>query len=116
MTNFGGGIDPEMFADKSAILEQHCDEVGRDFSMITRTAMFDCVVAATEAEANFLADRARHDGWVSDGFELVGTPEMVEERLRPFVDMGCQHMIVWLPPHRRSEAIDLLGEGLVGQM
>src|SRR4051795_5151968 len=47
-TNFDGA--PEGFAHKSALLEGHCDDLGRDFGSIVRSANYNVVIAETQAE------------------------------------------------------------------
>ncbi len=47
-TNFDGS--PEGFAHKSQVLADHCRDLGRDFAEITRSANYNVVIGATEAE------------------------------------------------------------------
>src|SRR5665648_1082260 len=47
-TNFDGSADG--FAHKSAVLEGHCRDIGRDFDAITRSANYNVVIGRTEAE------------------------------------------------------------------
>src|ERR671912_1543068 len=47
-TNFAGTL--EEFDHKSDVLRGHCDDLGRDFSDITRSSNFNTIVADTEAE------------------------------------------------------------------
>ena len=98
---------PEVFAHKSAVLEQHCREVGRDFGEITRTANYNVVIGETEAD---VADRL---AWIGDHYRrvvphkaeetveqfrsgpLVGTPEQVVERLTEMRDLGMPYAITY---------------------
>ena len=47
-TNFAG--TPDEFEAKSALLKGHCDDLGTDYGAITRSANYNTVVGATEAE------------------------------------------------------------------
>ncbi|HOC19510.1 MAG TPA: TRAP transporter small permease subunit, partial [Vicinamibacterales bacterium] len=47
-TNFAG--TPDEFEAKSALLKVHCDDLGTDFGAITRSANYNTVIGATEAE------------------------------------------------------------------
>ena len=101
-TNFGGSL--EVFERKSAILAEHCRELGTDFDAITRSADFEVVIGETEAE---VADRlaqleqhyrkyvpadaaARQMRTIRSGF-LVGTPEQIVERLREMQALGMPY-------------------------
>ncbi|HPM51795.1 MAG TPA: LLM class F420-dependent oxidoreductase, partial [Rhodoglobus sp.] len=47
-TNFAG--TPDEFEAKSALLKGHCDDLGTDYGAITRSANYNTVIGATEAE------------------------------------------------------------------
>jgi F420-dependent oxidoreductase-like protein len=55
-TNYGSGVAAE-FEHKSTLLRQHCDDLGRDFSEITRTGNLDIFIGATERHGHRRADR-----------------------------------------------------------
>jgi F420-dependent oxidoreductase-like protein len=57
-TNYSA--DVAEFDRKSEILRGHCDDLGRDFSEITRSASFNTIVGATETEARDRLARVRH--------------------------------------------------------
>ncbi|MFI6221101.1 LLM class F420-dependent oxidoreductase [Nocardia salmonicida] len=108
-TNFSG--DPDEFARKSDILRQHCEEVGTDFSGITRSSNFNAIVGTTETEVQerlstivdrftpFLgADVAKarvHEQFATSA--AVGTPEQIVERLTKVKDLGLAYTIVNFP-------------------
>jgi alkanesulfonate monooxygenase SsuD/methylene tetrahydromethanopterin reductase-like flavin-dependent oxidoreductase (luciferase family) len=105
-SNFG--IKPELFAHKSDVLAGHCRDVGRDFDEITRSANFNIVCAATEAEV------AEKIGWVESRMRervseekaveqaalyrhASGTPEQVVARLWEWQALGLDYAIVYFP-------------------
>ena len=109
-TNFSG--DPATFAAKSELLRAHCAEVGTDFGAIVRSANYNTVIAATEAEVEErlarIDDRVRPylGDEVADGFMAeyrkpealaVGTPEQVVERLRGMEALGMTYAIHYFP-------------------
>lgn len=108
-TNFGQTVDN--FRHKSAVLERHCDTIGRDFSTITRSTNFNVVIAETEAgvEAKLTSLRERFDSvppvdgtrtvanWYGGGEAAVGTPDMVIDHLRGFEEAGMNYVIAYLP-------------------
>ena len=99
--------DPETFAHKSAVLEQHCRDVGREFGEITRSANYNVVIGETEAD---VADRL---AWIGDLFRrtvphreaeevesfrkgpLVGTPEQIVEKLTELRALGMTYAITY---------------------
>ena len=104
-TNFAGA--PEEFARKSEILRGHCDAIGRPFDEITRSANYNVVIGATEAEVD---DRI---AWVEEHLSatvpakaaeiaedfrhgpLVGTPEQIVEKLRELEKLGMTYAITY---------------------
>jgi len=106
-TNFDG--DLETFAAKSEILRQHCDDLGRDFGSITRSANFNTLVASTEAEVAERLDElearvapylgGKIEGYMRNfrGALAVGTPEQVVERLSAVRDLGLGYAIHYFP-------------------
>ena len=104
-TNFDGS--PEGFAHKSAILQEHCREQGRDFSEITRSANYNVVIGRDQAEVD-----ARL-AWIDEHYRatvpakadetvesfrtgpLVGTPEQIVEKLTEMRDLGMTYAITY---------------------
>jgi F420-dependent oxidoreductase-like protein len=104
-TNFDG--NPEGFRRKSALLEEHCKEVGTDYAAITRSANYNMIIGETAREVAdklewFRAHLVKYvpadvaDGRVtmmSKG-PLVGTPEQVTERLAELNGLGMTYAII----------------------
>jgi F420-dependent oxidoreductase-like protein len=106
-TNFDA--TPENFKHKSAILEQHCKDVGRDFGEITRSGNYNVVIGETDKDVedrmkwlvghySKLAPKdqvERYEHMFRNG-PLVGTPELIVERLKEAEQMGMTYAItVW---------------------
>jgi F420-dependent oxidoreductase-like protein len=107
-TNFGGS--PEEFDHKSAVLREHCDRLGTDFSAITRSSNYNVMIGANEAEVaerrRVLDERVRpYLGDRTDAFvgeytpdKLgVGTPEQIVERLADMQKRGLEYAIFYFP-------------------
>lgn len=104
-TNFDG--TPEGFAHKSKVLRGHCDDLGRDFAEITRSANYNVVLAPTEAGvadklawleehlARTVPAKAATEAAAARRGPLVGTPEQVVERLRQLEDLGMTYAITY---------------------
>jgi F420-dependent oxidoreductase-like protein len=99
--------DPEGFAHKSAVLEQHCVDLGRDFGSVTRSANYNVVIGATQAEvderlawieqqyARTLPDKAAA---IAEDFRkgpLVGTPDQIVAKLRELEGLGMTYAICY---------------------
>lgn len=109
-TNFAG--NPEEFAHKSALLEQHCADVGTSFTDIVRSSNYNTVIAATETE---VADRldaiearvlpflgaeetTKFMSEYRSGTALgVGTPDQVIEKLKHMESLGLGYAIHYFP-------------------
>jgi alkanesulfonate monooxygenase SsuD/methylene tetrahydromethanopterin reductase-like flavin-dependent oxidoreductase (luciferase family) len=104
-TNFAGTLDG--FRHKSAVLEQHCRDIGRDFGQIVRSANFDVFIGRDEAEVAerqaALIDRLATvvDPATMEGVKayvaraLVGTPEQIVERLEQLKAAGLGYAILY---------------------
>lgn len=105
-TNFDG--TPEGFTHKSAILAEHCREVGTDFGAITRSANYNVVIGRTQTDVDAKLDRidehhraslspekaAESDRSFRSG-PLVGTPEQVVTTLRELEGLGMTYAITY---------------------
>jgi len=104
-TNFDSS--PEGFQRKSALLAEHCREVGTDFAAITRSANYNVIIGETAREvadkvewmrahlAKYVpADVADSRVAMMAQGPLVGTPEQVSERLAELNGLGMTYAIV----------------------
>ena len=104
-TNFDGTLDG--FRHKSEVLADHCADLGRDLSEITRSANYNVVIGETAAD---VADRL---AWIGDHYRrtvpakaagvleefrtgtLVGTPEQIVETLHTLESAGMTYAITY---------------------
>ncbi|TDN90928.1 LLM class F420-dependent oxidoreductase [Microbacterium sp. BK668] len=107
-TNFAGSL--EEFDHKSDVLRRHCDDLGRDFSAITRSSNFNTIVGETDAEVRERLDALRArvlpfvgehraDAIIRDfeASDAVGTPEQIAERLAERAGHGLGYAIHYFP-------------------
>ena len=107
--NVGGGFDNVKHKDE--VLRRHCEEVGRDESEIERTVgMGVCVIRDDPDEAQRVLERifAGHGGAQPWRHQLVGTPEQVADRMRPFLGIGFRHFIIGFPAPYDPESMERL--------
>ena len=93
--NVGGG-DVELITHKLAVLKQHCEAVGRDYNGIWRTTTIDyCALAETEEAA--IAKLTREERADLDDLrrtQLIGTPDMLRQRLAAYEEAGIQETLI----------------------
>ena len=113
-SNFGG--TPEEWAAKSAILDQHCADVGRDPASITRTISGEVFLRETEAEVGTESRSFWGEPFESwSAGNLVGTPEQVCEKVQAYVDAGCGGFVPWCSDYPDTETLELLATRVVPQ-
>jgi alkanesulfonate monooxygenase SsuD/methylene tetrahydromethanopterin reductase-like flavin-dependent oxidoreductase (luciferase family) len=105
-TNFDGSL--EGFRRKSEILAEHCREVGTDFGAITRSANYNVILGETDKDVQdriaWMKDHLLRYGVPENIAEkrvqdsangpLVGTPELVAERLAQIGELGMTYAIL----------------------
>lgn len=80
--------DPEIMAHKSSVLDQHCEQQGRDPAEIQRSAVALLFLCDTEERAAEL--RARDLPRPS----LIGTPAQLVDQIGAFAELGVGEVIV----------------------
>ncbi|HLQ30527.1 MAG TPA: LLM class F420-dependent oxidoreductase [Ktedonobacteraceae bacterium] len=105
--NVGGDIP--IIKHKLAVLKQHCEDLGRDYNSIKRTALIDdCAIAETEEAAIAkLTPEQRADLENMRQEALIGTPAMIRQRLAEYEEAGIQEIIVRFVDATQLESIRL---------
>jgi len=104
-----GHLDPEGLERKFSILKKHCDEVGRDYTSIRRTVMFNCAIAETDEAVLAKSEPFRRNipsGRIREQ-ALVGTPEAIRKRLTESEQAGAQEIILYMPDAAQLESVRL---------
>ncbi|WP_071286716.1 LLM class F420-dependent oxidoreductase [Mycolicibacterium llatzerense] len=108
-TNFTS--EPDGFAHKSEVLQQHCRDVGTDYDGIVRSANFNVVIGDSEADVAARIARIRerqvavaHEAAVdamvknlTSPDSACGTTEQVVSKLQKIKDLGCEYAILYFP-------------------
>jgi alkanesulfonate monooxygenase SsuD/methylene tetrahydromethanopterin reductase-like flavin-dependent oxidoreductase (luciferase family) len=105
--NFGGGF--ENVKRKDAVLRRHCAEVGRNEAEIERTTGAGVPLIRddpAEAQRLFVRVFERNGGARPWDSQLVGTPEVLAEWLRPFLGIGFRHFIFSFPAPVDAETLE----------
>jgi F420-dependent oxidoreductase-like protein len=103
-TNFDA--TPETFRHKSEILAEHCKAVGRDFGEIVRSGNYHVVIGETDKDVRdklawivahyeplVPADQLERYRNMFESGPLVGTPELIVQRLHEAAEMGLSYAI-----------------------
>jgi F420-dependent oxidoreductase-like protein len=88
--------DLETVRHKFAVLQQHCETVGRDYNSIRRTAGAFCAIGETEKQARAKIDPALL-GRPSFAGAMIGTPDTIRSRLAELEEIGVQDVILSFP-------------------
>jgi F420-dependent oxidoreductase-like protein len=95
---------PERLAEKGAVLERRCEEIGRDPAEISRSAQ--ALLYLSDDEAWLARHRGRDDGRPT----IVGTPSEVQDIIGRYRDAGVDEVIIpdWNMPDldRRKSVLD----------
>jgi F420-dependent oxidoreductase-like protein len=112
MTNYFG--DPDTVRHKNAVLERHCEDVGRDPREIERSRLGAIILADTDAEAARIASSMREQFGMDEdffnGFFDHGGPDRIRERVEEFVASGLDHFIVMAAGPALPDQVAGLGE------
>ncbi|MBU1493769.1 MAG: LLM class F420-dependent oxidoreductase [Actinobacteria bacterium] len=111
-SNFGGS--PEAFAAKSEILAGHCEQVGRDFSEITRSIHLFCMVDLGAAELERAAAQmgSTVDKFRGSAMTVIGSAEEVADRIGAYVEAGCGYFIMNFPDAIWGDSIEAFASGV----
>ena len=89
------GSDPTTARQKLAVLQQHCERVGRDYEHIHRTSSTICLLAESDEQAleQFLASRKGRPGNLLHT-ALIGSPDTIRRRLAAYEEAGVQELVL----------------------
>jgi alkanesulfonate monooxygenase SsuD/methylene tetrahydromethanopterin reductase-like flavin-dependent oxidoreductase (luciferase family) len=113
---WNGFGDPETIRHKIAVLADHCEDVGRDPTEITKTRLGTLFVATTEGEVvgrreEFKARRGIDDSMLAATF-ICGLADEVGGAVQAFIDAGLDGLIFNMPPGSTPEEVERAGRVL----
>lgn len=89
----------EEFTHKNRIVDGLCRDMGRRSDTIRRTIQMDCLVVANSREVRSATERLAQSTQRSPedvrARDLVGTPEMIVDRLRGYRKAGAGYAAIW---------------------
>jgi F420-dependent oxidoreductase-like protein len=110
--------DPEIVARKLAVLDRHCEEVGRERTQVSRTRIGTMIIAHSETDARRVGDVHRAQRGLDEATyrstATLGTPEMVVDEVGRLFDAGLDGLVFNFPPGTGPDTVALAGETLTG--
>jgi F420-dependent oxidoreductase-like protein len=96
------GRDPDVCKHKLEVLKGHCENVGRDYDEIIRSAELDAVIVSDGDDADEIRKNLLFD------YTVVGDAEEVRAYVQRLIDAGIDYIIVYLPGVATN--LDLIGQ------
>jgi alkanesulfonate monooxygenase SsuD/methylene tetrahydromethanopterin reductase-like flavin-dependent oxidoreductase (luciferase family) len=112
-------VDAAAYADRLAVLKQHCDTIGRDPASIRLTWFGRLIVGRTQAEAEALAISpellygALRDAKYTPENAFIGTPEQIVQQIMPLVEMGVDYFMIDILGLPSSDIIGMVLEEIL---
>jgi alkanesulfonate monooxygenase SsuD/methylene tetrahydromethanopterin reductase-like flavin-dependent oxidoreductase (luciferase family) len=98
------GSPVEVVQRKLDVLRRYCDEIGRDYDAMPKTATLGTVaIASTRAEAQRMAEASPFYRPDQPSAAVVGEPGQAVEQLRRFADLGVGHINVRFADYPRLD-------------
>ena len=99
---------------KLAVLREHCEAEGRDFSAIRKTLMLWLFIDRSHSKAVELANDRTHGDWVNSSQPpIVGDPAAVRERLAEFAELGFDMFICCFPGFHEPDDVRLFMDEVI---
>ncbi len=113
------GLDPDACSETFRALSQACVAIGRDARSVRRSAMVGALVGSDrgeferrlEAQLAFTEVPANQkDSWLEERAHwILGSRREALDRMRDYVDAGCERLVLQVLLPRDLDMIDLLG-------
>jgi len=106
------------YEHSTAVLDQHCRDIGRDPHTIERSLLTPTVTAERERAVRDQLEAATARGyfWAQSGNFVQGTPDIVVSRYRDYIRRGVTFFIVQLPDVRNLKQIEFVAKNIVAEL
>ena len=107
-------VDVNGFDEKSKILQDHCENVDRDFDEIGKTLHTNVLIAQNKKDLDTKVERlATYTNIPKDYYydrPLIGTKEEVFTTIEQFKEVGCEYLIAYIPDVVWGDTVNILSE------
>ena len=107
-------VDVDVFVQKSNILQNHCENVGRDFSEIGKTLHTNVLIADNQNDLDKKVEKlATYTNIPKDYYyerPLIGTKDKVFETIEQYKEAGCIYLIAYIPDVVWGDTVNYLSE------
>ena len=109
-------VDVEGFINKSKLLKDHCDNVGRNFEDIGRTLHTNVIIGNNETDLHKKLDRISDATSIPKDMylnkPLVGVKDEVFDKIDEFESHGCMYLIAYIADIVWGDTLDILKDKL----
>ncbi len=104
--------DPAFYRQKFEVLRRHCEEQGRDYNSILKTASFTVFAAHTEAELESITASSRGNASLAEFGKgsAVGTPAQLIEIFKGMIEAGVEYFVCYFSQPAKMESMRLFAE------
>jgi F420-dependent oxidoreductase-like protein len=107
-------VDVEGFIEKSIILQEHCDNVGRNFEEIGRTLHTNVLISENQKDLDKKIKKLSTYTNIPEDYyherPLIGTKDKVFTTLNQYKEAGCEYLIAYIPDIVWGDTVDILSE------
>jgi len=107
-------VDVDGFVQKSNILQNHCENVGRDFSEIGKTLHTNVLIADNQNDLDKKVEKlSTYTNIPKDYYyerPLIGTKDKVFETIDEYKNAGCIYLIAYIPDIVWGDTVNYLSE------
>ena len=107
-------VDVDGFIQKSIILQNHCENVGRDFNEIGKTLHTNVLIADNQNDLDRKVEKlSTYTNIPKDYYyerPLIGTKDKVFETIDQYKEAGCIYLIAYIPDIVWGDTVNYLSE------
>lgn len=107
-------VDVDGFIQKSNILQNHCENVGRDFNEIGKTLHTNVLIADNQDDLDRKVEKlSTYTNIPKDYYyerPLIGTKDKVFETIDQYKEAGCIYLIAYIPDIVWGDTVNYLSE------
>lgn len=125
---WNGVGSPTMIQERTAILDRHCRDIGRNPAEIERSVLISAILAdpsrrdsiRQRRRESYSPARAQHGGQFVKMNEdeavnaiLLGSPQEIQEQIGRFIDVGVTHFILTVPYPVNYQSLERISKEVI---